>query len=203
MDNTETKAFACEDDYKASPESLLSGDSLIDFRRYLKIKTALITWNLAAASTSFFVFVVWVWRIMTGNRRPWLFQYAFPEGEISDAVYTIEATYFPKSLGYVDLLYIVTPIYATMLYMCNAFTIVVSISLKNYHYLRASKSISAVMSVPCMILIIVFCKCNHSSLLFIRYSFKNRLDTLFVANTDPYYRKFSLDTRWRLFDEVT
>lgn len=163
MDNTRTKVYQSSDDYKSSPATFLTGDELIDYKRYLKIRTALITWNLSAASASFFIFFVCVWRIMSGIRRPWLLRYALPDGVIYNSVYSIESSFFPKSLGYVELLYIITPIYATILYTCNAFTIVVSISLRNYHYLRATKSISAVMSVPCMILIVMSCKHFHSS----------------------------------------
>ena len=58
MENRRAKVYGTEDDFKTSEGPYLSGDDLIDFKRYLKIKTALITWNLIAASVSFFVFFV-------------------------------------------------------------------------------------------------------------------------------------------------
>mmetsp|Transcript_25562 Transcript_25562/g.28389 ORF Transcript_25562/g.28389 Transcript_25562/m.28389 type:complete len:207 (+) Transcript_25562:178-798(+) len=97
-----------------------------------------------------------MWRIVSGNKQPWLFKYAFPDGKISDAIHNVEVSHFPKSLTYIDMIYVVAPIYSTILYASNAFTIAFSISLKNYHYLRATKNISGVMAVPVVILIAIF-----------------------------------------------
>ena len=147
-----------EDTEKHSPESSLSDDNLMDFQRYMKIKTAIIIWNISAASVCFFIFFVSMWRVLTGNRRPWLFKYVFPNDNIYDAVHSVEVSYFPKSLTYVDMIYVVAPIYATILYASTASTIAVSVSLKNYHYLRATKSLFAVMTVPCILLVSILGK---------------------------------------------
>ena len=139
-----------------TPQVKLSEDQLKDFQRYQKLKTAIIIWNLTAASVWFFVFFVSIWRIISGNKEPWLFKYAFPQGKIYDAVHTVEGTHFPKNLTYIDMIYIIAPVYSTILYASNAFTIAFSISMKNFHYLKASKNISAVMVIPVIVLVGIF-----------------------------------------------
>lgn len=153
-----TKPCTYDEELNETPDIKLDGDELKDFQRYQKLKTAIIIWNLTIASVSFFVFFVTIWRIVSGNREPWLFKYCFPHGKIYDAVHSVEGDYFPKTLTYVDMIYIVAPVYSTILYASNAFTIAVSISMKNYHYLKATKNISAAMSIPVIILIGIFGK---------------------------------------------
>lgn len=136
----------------------LKGDELLDFQRYQKIKTAIILWNCFTSSICFFVFFVSTWRLVTGIKHPWLFQYAFSEDKVYDAVHAVEINYFPKSLTYVDMIYVVTPIYASVLYASNAFIVAVSASLRNYETLKIIKNVSTGMTVPCLVMVAFFGK---------------------------------------------
>lgn len=94
----------------------LQGDDLIDFNRYQKLKVSLIIYNSLCASVTLCVFVIAVWRLVTGIKHPWLFQYAFADDRVYDAVHSVEISYFPKALTYVDVIYIIAPIYASLVY---------------------------------------------------------------------------------------
>jgi hypothetical protein len=104
------------------------------------------------------VFFVSTWRLITGIKHPWLFQYAFSQNRVYDAVHAVEINYFPKSLTYVDLIYIITPIYASIIYACNAFIVAVSASLRNYETLKIVKNVSTGMTVPGLVMVAFFGK---------------------------------------------
>lgn len=138
--------------------SKLQGDDLIDFNRYQKLKVSLIIYNSICASVTLCIFVIAVWRLVTGIKHPWLFQYAFADDRVYDAVHAVEISYFPKALTYVDVIYIIAPIYASLVYSANAFMIILSAAMKSYETLSMAKNVLTIMSVPCMLMVGLFGK---------------------------------------------
>lgn len=81
------------------------------FENYTKLKSCLILWNLIIALLALIIFGIVLSRSLEGIKQPWLFKYAFSNERVFYAVHTVERKYQPSSLNYVEIIYIVLPIY--------------------------------------------------------------------------------------------
>ena len=84
--------------------------------------------------------------MLDGIKQPWLFQYTFSDLKVYEAVHNIENTYQPSSLKYVEILYIVGPLYLCLIYVVNATFIIVGASFKNHQILYVAGYVSLGMN---------------------------------------------------------
>ena len=104
------------------------------------------------------IFLISTFRLILGIKHPWLFKYTFSDEQVYYSVHSIEIDYFPKSLTIIDVLYIVAPLYACILYATNVFFITLSAVTSSYSILAVTKNILLFLTIPCCAVFCIFGK---------------------------------------------
>ena len=134
----------------------LSGNDVLIFKNYTKLKVSLIIYNIVISLLALIIFGIVFSRLMEGIKQPWLFKYAFSDAKVFHAVHNVEKKYQPDSLKYVDVIYIILPLYLWIVYIVNAVFIITGTWLKNFQLLYLASNVSLSMNCSVCILMIIF-----------------------------------------------